>query len=1284
MIRFLTTLVLIAFLAKAAVADAPLGGLIGGAAFAPSPPHSDPIPLRRVVLPADTLPPSAGGPWVTLPRSEFEARVRAAANAIQTSPPRIVASHFTATFANSQLKGTAVLTVTGEGTLPLDPLAMSITSAKWDDDLDAVLFRQSQTKLLVNRSGTLRFDWSLKGREEPGEVRLELQVPAVPLAMLDLDLPADRTVTSQEALVTGPEPSPAAGLSRWRIAFGGKSKFDLVVRAANSLRNATARGNRIAKYDLAAGTANATFEFDLEALRGPVNAWIFTLDPGVRILDVITLNRDPWRIAAATEETPSTLTIPLREPATSGRVTITASVSMPGIGETWPCPGVHVLGPVGDDALELRLNSEVKLDSWEPGDYTFTKSTPLADRGYSLGFQGSWRHQATSPRRMLPTLRLRTGTAEVTSRETLDWKLSADKNHLTALMRVTVTRGPIVQFPITLPADYTLSSIRTTPDDPAAVWTPRGNNVWLLEPSRPWSTGNVIDVKLELRGLSPAKGPLPIPKVMSSLSATRTGTLAIALSNDVKGTLTQFGVKTEGRQFALPVTNREETTLSFAMAPMSPAMSADRLTSEESISTVSGLKLIYHIENNGEVTAVLTGIANGPELLNSFQFEGSVKSVLVAGKWTAFNSKGIVRLPATRDVSFEIRFDCSRLIGWPGSPSSKHFTGEIIWTSAGRYRFWPTLATTTTEPSPSIVDLRFVIVAGSLLVAVGITILWLLVQKLKRVTAAFKLKQIPKVSAVVLIACGGFTLHSADDPATVYLRADGKDFTVFTTPAVLQRLDAIATGSHPGAVISSASITGREDGDQIHFEATLTVNVLREGEQTLLLPLKGVPLEAVSLDNVAGLPEAKGERYAIAITGLGSHRVTVRWQVPVTATGSDREVKFALEDVPSAELNLTLSPAARQVTAPTRLGAQQSERDAEAATLSADLGAVSPVVIRWRVGTAANRPVRVTATELTLWDLTSSDSAVLTAFQVRVDDGSLTRLNFKVPAGLDATRIQIRTPDGNLLGIRDWRITANEVGVLLRDPLEGPASITLRLVPTVPLTLSPNLVPVRLTSANTVTATYLAVRCGNTNVHRWDRTACNEVPVEGLVKNFATFTDLTLERLLPVKAYRCESDASVKVLIHAASLAEPQREEFAFRIGTKATVDGALKWNRDAVSLVEFDVPAAITISEMKATEMAGWSRTGNRVRLWLRSPQRDLTVTWHGTWPGASAKTSTVELPVAAKVSRIVRVTPADGVIVTAMPSKSWQSGVTLRNGQLLWIGTAVGPAAKVTVTRP
>ena len=52
--------------------------------------------------------------------------------------------------------------------------------------------------------------------------------------------------------------------------------------------------------------------------------------------------------------------------------------------------------------------------------------------------------------------------------------------------------------------------------------------------------------------------------------------------------------------------------------------------------------------------------------------------------------------------------------------------------------------------------------------------------------------------------------------------------------------------------------------------------------------------------------------------------------------------------------------------------------------------------------------MRVTATELTLWDLSTSDNAVLAAFQVRVDDGSLTRLNFKVPAGLDATELRFR------------------------------------------------------------------------------------------------------------------------------------------------------------------------------------------------------------------------------------------------------------------------------------
>src|SRR5438128_2027795 len=78
-----------------------------------SPPPEDPFPIRRIRVTEEQLPDAIkqldSGSLVRLPRSEFEARVRAAGAATATvkNAPRLAEATYTATLAGDDLIGDA-------------------------------------------------------------------------------------------------------------------------------------------------------------------------------------------------------------------------------------------------------------------------------------------------------------------------------------------------------------------------------------------------------------------------------------------------------------------------------------------------------------------------------------------------------------------------------------------------------------------------------------------------------------------------------------------------------------------------------------------------------------------------------------------------------------------------------------------------------------------------------------------------------------------------------------------------------------------------------------------------------------------------------------------------------------------------------------------------------------------------------------------------------------------------------------------------------------------------
>src|SRR5262249_38793802 len=227
---------------------------IGGADEA----EDDSLPrLKRVLLSPDRLSAelerARQGVLVKLPLTEFEDRVRRGRQALRTAPamPRLIEATYKASLVEAAGKRGArshaepYLTGRGQwivhhtgpvpGVLPLRPLSLALTKTRCEDR-EALVgnFAGNGPGLLLDKTGRqeVRFEWTARGDEVPDGIHFDWRVPAAPLALLELELPAGRTVSvvaEESCLVRDAGPAEAPDRRRWTVYCSRASVLHLTV-----------------------------------------------------------------------------------------------------------------------------------------------------------------------------------------------------------------------------------------------------------------------------------------------------------------------------------------------------------------------------------------------------------------------------------------------------------------------------------------------------------------------------------------------------------------------------------------------------------------------------------------------------------------------------------------------------------------------------------------------------------------------------------------------------------------------------------------------------------------------------------------------------------------------------------------------------------------------------------------------------------------------------------------------------------------------------------------------
>ena len=444
------------------------------------------------------------GVLVKLPRDEFEELVRRAAQAeaARKEPPRLVEAHYHAELADGALVGSCqwkvVHTAAAPGLLPLSPLNLALREPRFENG-DALIadFDGREPSLLVETPGdhSASVGWSARAEARPEGLQFDLRLPASPAAVLELDLPADRTVHADGGGLSGPHPSGTPNLNRWTIACGGRSQISLLVRAADQLP--VIRASQQTVQVLTPTGLDATFTFTLQALHQGARELVFDCDPELRPYDVTAPGLEKWEVVAPVPDRPTPhLLVRLADPLEEGTVQVRCLAPLAAaVGPnpvTWTSPGMHLRqGVPGGETLVLKVDPDLRLAALRPGGFRLkeagTESQPDGQAALQrLTFVGGGVAEAGAPLTPSPLPSGERGRGEggprpqavlyphgveFRARQLAWWRVDPTRSSLTLQIAYEVSYGRLFQMAVRLPVGWEVGRVDLAPAGLLRNWS---------------------------------------------------------------------------------------------------------------------------------------------------------------------------------------------------------------------------------------------------------------------------------------------------------------------------------------------------------------------------------------------------------------------------------------------------------------------------------------------------------------------------------------------------------------------------------------------------------------------------------------------------------------------------------------------------------------------------------------------------------------------------------------------------------------------------------------------
>jgi hypothetical protein len=484
--------------------------------------------------------------------------------------------------------------------------------------------------------------------------------------------------------------------------------------------------------------------------------------------------------------------------------------------------------------------------------------------------------------------------------------------------------------------------------------------------------------------------------------------------------------------------------------------------------------------------------------------------------------------------------------------------------------------------------------------------------------------------------------------------------SVLVTPDLLKKLDTLlarrSRGGPDGAVLLSARYEGAVKETEADIKGEFEVYCAAD-RAVVKVPLGGVTLkEGALMDGAFVYPvslAAPDVGYAVTVMGRKGQTVhlTLPFGVRLTAAGDGHDLTFTVPRLAQAHLDLALPAGARRPQAVTALGQQQVVTEGGQARLRASLGLAdlgrperdSAVHVHWRQPGAARRPAVVQVGEFYFWDLRPPAPDLTAVLKYAVTSGTVAGLGIDLPPGVEVRSVEVSPQQlpprpGVQAHLKGWAVAPGQgrrrLTLTLAEPVTGRLQVTLGLVPRLPtgpgsFTLrlpAPAAPPVQKEKSPTGLLAYRVE--GLEAADRPQHLGVINIPFGQFVKEWQ---DLGL-RTFPAReagraagrAYsfrRTAADAALEL-----TLAAPQPSATAtvdwrvapghadLRASARLSAGGAgLAAAAPGLTLVEWDVPPAVTVSGVTGPDVQRWSRSGPRLQVWLRGWRKQTALELHG-----------------------------------------------------------------------
>ncbi len=249
-----------------------------------SPTSTGPMVYSRVYLPMARIA-AVPGSYLPVTQARFD---RMVAEAEARNPPRstsrVATARYVARFAGGELiDGLANLRIEHESAelaaVPLGACGLSIGAPRWmansSANQEAATVGMTPNQELVaiaDRSGSLEFDWSLRGRRQAASTfAFSVQLPRSVDSTIELLIPDPLEVTSRQGIITQQADSPQT--NRWTIQCGSVGRIDLVIAPRQTVTNpsATSLYAESTTYRMALDGVSFQSRMELEVLQSPIN-----------------------------------------------------------------------------------------------------------------------------------------------------------------------------------------------------------------------------------------------------------------------------------------------------------------------------------------------------------------------------------------------------------------------------------------------------------------------------------------------------------------------------------------------------------------------------------------------------------------------------------------------------------------------------------------------------------------------------------------------------------------------------------------------------------------------------------------------------------------------------------------------------------------------------------------------------------------------------------------------------------------------------------------------------